>query len=199
MRTLHIAFTLLLIMVLLLTTVGVALAAPPMPTPGHQGKSHSIHGTVLSKAENSFIVQTKNGRQVTANVNGQTRFYLPGKRDATFADLQIGDRVMVNGWLEGSTFTARLVVIAPRRPIIRHALGTVTAYDAGKSITVQPARGNPVTFTINERTRIVYPKGISEIKIGDRVVVVGEQAWPWGETPIVARVIIVIKAPLKTR
>lgn len=198
MRTLHIASTLLLIMALLLTTVNVALAAPPTPTPGHQGKPHSIHGTVLSKAENSFVVQTKNDR-VTVNVNGQTRFYLPGKRDATFADLQVNDRVMVNGRLEGSAFTARLVVIAPRRPIIRHALGTVIAYEAGKSITVQPARGNPLTFTINERTRIVYPKGVTEIKVGDRVVVVGEQAWPWGETPIVAKVIIVLKTPSRPK
>jgi len=132
---------------------------------------------------------------MTVLVDGQTRYYLPGKRDATFADLMVGDRVSVNGQLTDGNFTARLVVIAPRRPLIRHAVGTVQAYEAGKSITVKPARGNPLTFTINEKTRIVYPRGVTEIKRDDRVVVMGEQAWPWGATPIVARVIIVLKAP----
>ena len=124
-------------------------------------------------------------------VNDNTRFRLPGQKDVTFADLKVGDKVMVlGGKAAADVFTARLVNIEPRRPRIHAAAGTVTAVSA-TSLSITNLRGDPVTFVINDKTRIV-PKD-AMIKVGDKVAVVGAQAW--GEKEIVAKVVTIRRDP----
>jgi uncharacterized protein DUF5666 len=137
------------------------------------GKRHGIFGTVTAKASSSFTVQTKQGDE-TVTVTSETKFHIPTKRNATFADLNVGDRVAVNGTPTASGLTARQVAVAPRKPTIRHRVGTVTAYTAGSSITIKDVQGETATFVVNAQTTIRNPKGGS-ISVGDKVTIVSRR------------------------
>jgi hypothetical protein len=138
-----------------------------------------------------FRVRNLFGEIEAVMIVDNTRFRLPGRDDITFADLKAGDRVVVLGSKSaGGVFTARLVNIEPRHPRLHQAAGTVTASSAA-SLTLKNLRGQEVTFVINNKTRIV-PREVV-IRKGDKVAVVGVQAW--AEKDIVAKVITVKKAP----
>lgn len=193
-------------MLAVVLTASAALAAPPVPTP-RVGKPivplagllrHAHIGVVKSLAANSFILTTKHDGDVKVLVTAQTRFFIPTLRKATFADLEVNDRVAVNGTTGPAGFTAKLVTVAPRRPAIQHRVGVVTAYTPGASITIRLARGDDdgdardardikaargpkhgagdlVTFKVTAKTVIRGPKGGTTVAVGDRVTVVARR------------------------
>jgi hypothetical protein len=184
-----------LVTVLAAVTAATAFAQSPVPPTGPaaaaNAQPHQVHGLVTAVSERGFRVKSPQGDVVGVAVTAATRFRLPGHKDVTFADLKVGDRVLVLGRKNaGGVFTAGLVNIQPRRPRVHAAAGAVTATSA-TSLTLKSLRGEDVTFVVNDKTRIV-PKD-TVIKVGDRLAVVGAQAW--GEKEIVARVITVKKAP----
>jgi hypothetical protein len=181
--------------IMVLTTVATSFAQAPAPPAGPataaEARPHKFRGQVTVMSERGFRVENARGDVEAVRVNEDTRFRLPGRKDITFADLKIGDKVMVLGRKSAdNVFTARLVNIEPRRPRVHQAAGTVTASSA-TSLTLNNPRGQAVTFVINDKTRIV-PKD-TVITVGDKVAVVGTQAW--GETEIVAKIVTVKKAP----
>ncbi len=150
---------------------------PPAPhessPSGKDGKRHGIFGTVTAKGSDSFTVHTKEG-DVVVTVTADTRFHIPTKRNATFADLAIGDRVAVNGTPTSSGITAKQVAVAPGKPTIQHRVGKVTAYTPGTSITIQDAQGGTETFVVTAQTIIRNPKG-GGVAIGDKVTIVSRR------------------------
>lgn len=166
-----------LAMLLVVGASTVAFAQRPTPhdpSPGGKdGKRHGIFGTITSISAGSFTVQTKEG-DVVVTVTADTRFHIPTKRNATFADLAKGDRVAVNGTPTSSGITAKQVAVAPGKPTIRHRVGKVTAYTLGTSITIQDAQGGSETFVVNAQTIIRNPKG-GGVAIGDRVTIVSRR------------------------
>ncbi len=140
---------------------------------GKDPKRHGIFGTVKSKGSTSFVVETKQG-DVDVTVTSDTRFHIPTKRNATFADLSDGDRVAVNGTPTASGLTAKQVAAAPGKPTIQHRVGQVTGYTAGSSITIQDVQGGSETFDVNAQTVIRNPKGTG-VAIGDRVTIVSRR------------------------
>jgi Cu/Ag efflux protein CusF len=174
----------LLAVALAIGPVSTALAAPPTPTP-HRAKSlevrHGAFGTVKSisidtDSTSSFVLTTKQG-ELVVNVNGNTKYRTPGKKEASFAVLKEGDRVAVSGRRVDGAFWARHVNILPKKPYHRHYAGVVTAYTPREdstpgSITIDKAGVTQGPFQITADTKIHYPAGITEIKIGDRVTII---------------------------
>jgi hypothetical protein len=188
-------------------TASAALAAPPIPTPRAGNPivplagllRHAHVGVVKSLAAHSFVLTTKHNGDVTVLVTGQTRFHIPTLKKATFADLEKGDRVAVNGAPGRTGFTAKQVVVAPRKPAIQHRVGVVTAYTPGVSITIKLGRGDDdaddarnardvnaargakraagdlVTFKLTGKTVIRGPKGVTTVAVGNRVTVVARR------------------------
>lgn len=134
---------------------------------------HAIFGTVTGKSGSTFTVSTKQGA-VVVTVTPSTRIHLPGKRNATLADIAIGDRVAVNGTPTKDGLTAKQVAVAPGKPTVQHRVGKVTAYTAGSSITIETVQGKSETFAVNGQTVIRNPKG-SGVAVGDRVTIVARR------------------------
>lgn len=141
------------------------------PTPKHNNR-HGIFGTVTKIKSPTFTVQTKQG-DVIVTVTSSTKFHLPRKANASFTDLAVGDRVAVNGTPSVSGLTAKRVAIVPGKPTIRHRVGTVTAYTADVSITIQDVQGGTETFVVTKQT-IIKPKGTG-VALGDRVTIVSRR------------------------
>jgi hypothetical protein len=131
-------------LVLIASGFGVAAAQRPWPgavppgqspiqpeTSSERGKAHGLFGTISSKGTLTFTVTTKRGANVVVTVNSQTRFHVPTKHNATFADIHVGDRVAVSGTPTASGLTAKQVSVAPGKPTIQHRVGTVTSYKPG--------------------------------------------------------------------
>jgi RNase P/RNase MRP subunit p29 len=153
------------------------LRTPPAPheTPsaGKDGKRHGIFGSVSAKGSNTLTVQTQQG-EVVVTVTSETKFHVPTKRNATFADVVVNDRVAVNGTPTASGLTAKQVAVAPGKPAIRHRVGEVTAFSPGASITIKDAQGGTETFVVTAQTIIRNPKG-SGIAVGDKVTIVSRR------------------------
>lgn len=191
MKALRILSILAVVACLVLVTAGSALAQGDVGKAPLPGRLFTIRGLVTAQSRAGFEVRARLGTVIVA-VNDQTRYRLAGQGEVKAAELKIGDQVTVAGRVEGTVYTARGVQIAARRPIVRYAIGQVSAYQSGSSVTVKPLAGEPVTFTINAKTNIRYAKGGTQVNIGDRVAVVGGQA-P-GKSEVIARLIVVIPA-----
>lgn len=70
----------------------------------HEGKPH-IMGTVTALDAQHMRVKTKQGKTISVRLNSETK-YRKGKTTATSADLQAGDRVVVDVTGEGDKTTA---------------------------------------------------------------------------------------------
>lgn len=149
------------------------LALADKPLQGKGGKRHGIFGTIATKSSNTFTLSTKEG-DVVVTVSSETKFHIPTKRNATFADLDKGDRVAVSGTPTATGLMARQVAVAPGKPTIHHRVGKVTAYTPGSSITIQDAQGGSETFALTGQTIIRNPKG-SGVAVGDRVTIVSRR------------------------
>lgn len=174
---------------LVLVAAGVGVAAAQRPGPGaippilspiqpetssERGKAHGLFGTISSKGTLTFTVTTKQGANVVVTVNAETRFHVPTKRNATFADIHVGDRVAVSGTPTTSGLTAKQVSVAPGKPTIQHRVGTVTSYSPGVSITIIDKQGGKETFLLTPQTKISNPKGTG-VSVGDRVTVISRR------------------------
>lgn len=148
------------------------LALADKPLQGKGSKRHGIFGTITGKSGDTFTLSTKQG-DVVVTVSAETKFHIPTKRNATFADLDKGDRVAVSGTPTATGLMARQVAVAPGKPTIRHRVGKVTAYTPG-SITIQDAQGGSETFFLTGQTIIRNPKG-SGVAVGDQVTIVSRR------------------------
>lgn len=179
----------------ILFTVSSILAAPPAPgakgpkatppavgapapkaTPEAPGaKRHSYFGEVTSVDADTFVLETKKGETITVLVTEKTKIHIPTLKNATLADVFVGDRAAVNGAPGAEGLTAKNVAVAPGKPAVQHRVGIVTAYTAGASITIEDAKGGTETFALTADTVIRGPKGVSAVVVGDRVTVVARR------------------------
>lgn len=142
-------------------------------------KRHAFEGTIKNIASPVIVVTTKKGDE-TFQVNTNTQYKVPGVKDATLGNFKAGDKVGVltvepSATTGNAMQTAQRLTLIPARPIKTVHTGTVTAYTANISITIQDKKGDSVTFLINSTTKINLRKGLAAIAIGDRIVVTGER------------------------
>ena len=195
MRVPRTPIILALALALLLATVAGASAQTPDPQVKPDGRLQVVHGLVTAKTASAFDVKTPANAIKTVSVDAKTRFQLIGRKDVSFLDLQPGDKITALGRAENGIFTARLVMIEARRPTVRWTAGTVIDVTPSR-LAVKNLRGKTITFTLDDKTRIL-PKH-TEIKAGDKVLVLGVQ--PWGQKEILAKLVVVRKGvpPAKT-
>jgi len=142
---------------------------------------HGLVGTVKSKAsdKSSFTLETKRGyaddnsNDLVIAVNGDTKYKVPGKKNAGLDDIPVDARVAVLVVKNGDTLTAQSIHLIPGKPARIHRVGEVTAYDAGNSITVKNKKGDTSTFTLDNKTKIM-PEGKTPA-VGDTVTVVARR------------------------
>ena len=139
-----------------------------------EGKRHSFEGAIKSINGNTLIVTTKKGDE-TFDVNLDTQYKVPGVSNAALSNFSAGNKVNVSTTevtTNGTTVQiAQRMNLIPAKPEKTIRTGTVTAYTAGASITIQDKKGNSSTFAITADTKISYKKGATAIATGDRVTI----------------------------
>ncbi|MEK7281735.1 MAG: DUF5666 domain-containing protein [Chloroflexota bacterium] len=138
-------------------------------------KHHAFLGTIKSKASASLVVTTKKQGDVTVNVNDQTKYHVPGVKDATLANFKEGDKVAVLAVETASGNLALHVNLIPGRPMFVHRVGTIEAYVAGTSITLKDKKGQSSTVAVNGDTKIVLKRGATEVTVGEQAIVVAKR------------------------
>lgn len=146
-----------LLLVGTLGTVSVALAQSGEPRSGLVG---TVKGDPAVGADTFVLTLTRKGGDpigdVTIDVVSGTKFKIPGDKsvNSTNYNFANGDRVAVLGELvTGTTYNALHLHLIPAKGLSlhKHQVGTITAYDVdgsgSESITIQPKKGDPVSYT----------------------------------------------------
>jgi hypothetical protein len=85
--------------------------------------------------------------------------------------------------------TAVQISVTPGKPLPKHHVGVVTAYEAGVSITIEARDGNEYTFLITEETKILPANRAEELAVGRRVTIISHRDVTGG--PFTAQGIVV--------
>ncbi len=172
---------------LLLAATGTAWAEEPAARIALRGQVAAIEGATL-------LVNTPAGEEQRVVTNEGTRFWIPGTRDPSLADVDVGDYVGVWGEMnEEGDLGASVVIVVPaelaqRRFVVQ---GQVTAVN-GLTIAVDTGQGERLVVT-DESTRFLIPgvedPGIRDVSVGDPLLALGR---PDGEGNLAARVVAVV-------
>lgn len=167
---------------------GPTTAAPALKAPG----GSLVRGTVQSVSGN--VITLKSGATVTVDSN--TKYASPKKKEASLADVLPGVDIVAQVNKTGTTLLAvRVEILGVVVPQAVHA-GQVTAYTAGSSITIKDAKAVSFTFVITSDTKINYPKGVSQIKVGDEVTIAATAS---GDGKTLTAKVINVRQPPKVR
>ncbi len=160
-----------------------------------------VLGTVTAIGTTTLTVQAgKEGTLYTVNTVDAT-IKMPGKGDSSFSDISVGDTILVQGDISGTTIDATMIVNAktPKGTRIQKNLsgiaGTVTVV-SGTTLTVKGK--NDITYTVDADSARVRHDGdedstLSDITVGDTVIVQGTV----DKTSVDASVIITVDAETK--
>lgn len=136
------------------------------------GKHHGYVGTIKSISASNLVLTTKKSDDVTLNISFETKYRVPGLKDATQADFKVGDRVDVLGAeLKSGGVLALHIHKVPGKPMNVLRTGTIDSYTAGSSITLKNKKGETSTFVINSDTKIRFMRGATEVKVGEKATV----------------------------
>jgi len=170
-----------------------ALAASPSPSAASPSATHREHrdraaGTIIKLSSSEMTVErvhrdpkTKAAIKddVTVELDASTAVYRFGSKDRLGLDaLKLGQDVALGFTSSNNHKVAKRVVIRPDR-----RAGRVVGKDAdGKSFTIRTRNGALVHVTTSDKTRFVegtvrnHQAGSwAELKVGDRVLVLGQE------------------------
>ncbi len=172
---------------LLLAATGTAWAEEPAVRAALRGQVVVIEGDTL-------LVTTPAGEQQRVITSEATRFWIPGTREPSIADIDVGDYIGVWGERnEDGDLVASVAIIVPaelaqRRFVVQ---GQVKALD-GLTITVDTGQGERSVVT-DGSTRFLIPgvedAGIEDVTVGDPLLALGR---PDGEGNLLARVVAIV-------
>ncbi len=141
-------------------------------------KHHAYVGVSsnITANQNWFTVTPQKGTSVQITVNAQTKYKVPGVKDATLANFMNGDKVAVLTVQSNGGNLALQVVMIPGKPAFEQREGTVTAYTAANgstngSITITNKKGDVISFVVTPDTQILVKLGATAVNVGDRAVV----------------------------
>ncbi|MBA4419782.1 MAG: hypothetical protein C0391_01400 [Anaerolinea sp.] len=134
-----------------------------------KGKPEHYKGTILAVDANSITLDA-GGNSITAILNADTRIAVPGKPGG---ELQAGQTAVLKGRRdESDNLVASAVQVIPGKPQRGHFVGTVTAYAPGTSITIQPRKGEAITFQITGDIKILPEKRAEFLTVGSFVTII---------------------------
>ncbi|MBI2859517.1 MAG: hypothetical protein HYX90_10600 [Chloroflexi bacterium] len=155
-----------------------------------RARQHVVKGTVDSVT--GTTIKLKSGQTVL--VDDKTKYLVPGKQDASLADVVPGSNIIAQVIRTEAGALALRVHVTPDRPAPVTHSGTVTAYEEGAGITIKTLKGDTVSFIIDSETKIRLPKEAGPIEVGDLVTIVAIK--DKSSDTLVARVISVQRARL---
>jgi hypothetical protein len=161
----------LLVAALLLTSVGIAAAAP-----ADAPRTDTVTGDVKSINGAVFTVTTKERGDVSIQATDRTRYRAKDNTNFGLADLTVGDRVTVQGRWQDAKLQANVVILIPAN-LRDKALGQVQSI-TGSTLAIVKAEGGALNVATTAETKF-HAKGIqnptlADVKVGDIVVVVGQ-------------------------
>lgn len=166
-------------------------------TEGKGRKRFTFHGLVGSVGAGSLtLTNAKDGLSYTFSVTAETKINVSsaGNR-GTLADVTAGGQALVQAMQgDGDTWTAVHIVVqnaAGTEPETEaeHTVGTVTAYTAGVSITVQGADGTSTTYTLTPKTKILPANRAGLLAVGAQVTIVTDDS-AGGGTPVAKGIVV---------
>ncbi len=145
-------------------------------------REHVVRGRVTAVEGQTLVITTREGEREVVTTS-ETYFHVPGAEEAGLDDIETGHVIMALGQKDGDSFTAQIVSVARtrrlRKMIARRNMvcGQVTAIE-GTTLTIETRQGEKTILT-DENTRFRIPgvedPSIADIKVGDRVVVLGRR------------------------
>ncbi len=154
-----------------------------------EGKVETIKGEIESTSNNTITV---NGKAIT--MTPDTRYKVPGVKDAGLADLKIGMQVAVlaDKKADGKLY-ARQIVVIPGKTEVRHRVGEVVIYTPSTnttdgSITIKDKQGATTIFKIVSGNFTIQPSGTT-LKVGDWVTVISRR-YPAQDQPVAFGVVV---------
>ncbi len=157
----------------------ISVSHPVAKHHGYEGTIKSIVSPALTST--SFVLTPKKGGDITINVNAQTKYKVPGLKDATLSNFKVGDRVSVLVVELNSGLMALKVHLIPGKPIHVQRVGTIEAYvvptatSTPGSITIRDKKGDLSTFVVTSDTKIKFKHGATEVTQGYRATVVARR------------------------
>lgn len=146
----------------------------------HAGRKYNFKGEVTAFDGSTLELNTKKGGTVQVLVDANTEIKVSGP-DQEGVQIETQQQVMVQATkTEKGVYQALRVHIMPNKAQRVHRVGTVTAYEAGKSITVEDAKGAS-TFEIAKDVKILPAERAGELQVGSRVTIICPRD-PSGET-----------------
>jgi hypothetical protein len=160
-------------------------------------KHHAYVGILINWSEGGFTVTPKKGDAVDIVVNDQTKYKVPGVKDATINNFKDDDKVAVLAVESDEVITALHVVLIPGKPVFVQRVGTIKDYVEDEYITLDGKKGES-TFTVTADTKFISKNGAlvpPEDIVGQRAVVIAQRV-P-SEDTFTARTILVFPAKEK--
>src|SRR5581483_6972928 len=177
-RMLWLTFTVILLSFGMLSGSARAQAPKNEPTgPGGPPPGGRVFGTVESIGVDRFTVKKMDGSNETVMVDDQTR-YRQGQQDIQLEDLKVGDHVIAFGRPnENKEILARMVRRITEQEMARmpkpgeFAFGEIVSIDRNRLTLRNHRDGEQVEFIKSGQ-----PITRKELKVGDRVFVLGKEA-----------------------
>jgi len=150
---------------------------------GQAGKKQNYKGVVAAVSAGSLTLSLDDGSSATFTVSGATRIHVPALgKSATLENITVGVRATVQAKAdENGSLAALRINVTPGKPEKVHRVGTVTAYTAGVSITVQAQDGGTSTFALTADTKILPKHRVEELAVGSRVTIISRRNVTGGE------------------
>jgi hypothetical protein len=141
-----------------------------------KGKSVNVKGEITALGKDSITILKADGTSVTVALGAANKLKIPGpKKNAGAQGLQVGMTVMAHCTSVDGKLTARMTMVIPGKPERVHRVGTVAAYEPGKSITIKDKDGNQTTFTLTADTKILPAERAENLKTGAAVTIISRR------------------------
>ena len=155
------------------------------------GKREHFKGTVTAVDSARITLTLRDGSSVTIGLTADTQMKFPGPKDSAASSIQSGMSVNVQAIRDPSdTLVALRVMVIPGKPNKIHRVGTVTAYTAGSSITIQAKDGNTYTFNLSADTKILPAERAGELRVGSFVTVIAPRDVTNIGTPVAKGIVV---------
>ena len=160
--------------------VALAQGETPPPTVGRPAGTRWGGGEITALGASSFTIHPPRGADKVVGVNEQTRYFDGDGQAITFADLQVGDRVMgAVKAAEDGTLTAAIVIDFGVRTEYRGA-GVVSGVDADEQSFVFVNRRSRVWEFYTDSATVYTSRGggtptFAAIKVGTGLFVHAEK------------------------
>lgn len=151
-----------------------------------KGKPEHFRGEVVS-IDATTITLNVDGSNVIIELTSDTRIRVPGTHEDT---IQPGmDAFVLAHRNNDGHLVAQSVMAIPGRPTRGHFVGVVTAYAPGASISIQPKKGDLITFSIGTDIKILPEARTAELTVGSLVTIIAPRDVT---NPVLAAVGIVV-------